>query len=370
MPLYLLLTVVAAAESSTGPEVQPGAEPGRITVSVPLPAALRAQPAGEKISQDAGERWLRLALVDMETRREGPAILGRYERRGDTLVFTPRHPLAAGGQYRATFTPAAGPPVSSEYRVPAAPPGAPLTVEHLYPTGPEVPANLLKFYVHFSRPIRAGRDVFDHFHLRMADGTEVPDPWRRTELWSDDGKRLTLWVHPGRVKEGVNLREDLGPVLEPDREYTLAIDAHLADTAGQPLGREFTRKYRAIAAEHSRVRAQDWTVRAPAAGTRAPLMLTFPRPLDRALLDRMLVIRDGRGETVAGRIEVAEAERKWSFRPNRPWTAGEYIVAVDGRLEDLAGNTPLRIFDLDLRRPDAEAAVLSLSFTAAPGRGK
>jgi len=40
---------------------------------------------------------------------------------------------------------------------------------------------------------------------------------------SGDAKRLSLWIHPGRIKNGVNLREELGPVLEPNRKYTLVL---------------------------------------------------------------------------------------------------------------------------------------------------
>jgi hypothetical protein len=56
------------------------------------------------------------------------------------------------------------------------------------------------------------------FVMRGPDGKDIPDPWRRTELWNEDATRLTLWIHPGRVKEGVNLREEFGAVLDPERK--------------------------------------------------------------------------------------------------------------------------------------------------------
>ena len=58
-------------------------------------------------------------------------------------------------------------------------------------------------------------------------GTLVEDPWRRTELWTADARRLSLWIHPGRIKNGVNLREELGPVLEPNKTYKLIIRAEV-----------------------------------------------------------------------------------------------------------------------------------------------
>src|SRR5262249_6927483 len=152
-----------------------------------------------------------------------------YERRQGLLVFVPRYPLVPGRHYRASFRPDEGRALTVEYRVPPRPATPPAVVDRVYPTASELPANQLKFYIHFSRPMRETRDICNHFHLSGRDGEPVPDPWRRTELWSADGKRLTLWIHPGRIKQGVNLREEFEPVLSPGREYTLVIDDKLLD---------------------------------------------------------------------------------------------------------------------------------------------
>jgi hypothetical protein len=80
----------------------------------------------------------------------------------------------------------------------------------------------------------------------------------------------------------------------------------------------------------------------------------------------MLSVRDAQGREVAGRIEVTQQERRWAFVPERGWLPGGYTVAVDGRLEDLAGNTPLRVFDRDLRQQEPPVAALSVPFTVLP----
>src|SRR4051812_2774418 len=87
-------------------------------------------------------------------------------------------------------------------------------LEAIYPSGALLPANHLKFYLHFSAPMREG--VFlDYCRLLDEHGAPVAEPFRETELWSDDHRRLTLWLHPGRQKTGVNLNDDFGPVLKP-----------------------------------------------------------------------------------------------------------------------------------------------------------
>ncbi len=359
MGLTLLLALLNLAEPPLW--VRPTENSTRIEVLATLPVTVADSLPVGAVGASRGEGLLRLALFDRETGREGPAILGSYERRGTTLAFRPRFGLIAGQRYRATLALPAGKPVSMDHVVPARPAEPAARVEKIYPTGDELPANLLKFYLHFSRPMRQGRDIFELIELRTEKGEPVVAPWRRTELWSDDGKRLTLWIHPGRVKEGVNLRVDLGPVLEPGRRYTLVVGADLLDADGRPLGKEFRKVFRVTEPLRARPLPQEWTLRPPPAGARDILFVTFRHAMDRALLDRFLTVIDAEGRPVAGRTRIGDGERWWSFEPARPWKEATYTLKVDDRLEDVAGNTPARLFDTDLEAPALLAPRLSRS---------
>src|SRR5881409_3585454 len=68
-----------------------------------LPAEFAAKLPKGRLKQEAGESLLTVALVDEESKKAGPAMLGKYERNGNELVFTPRFPLDAGQTYRANF---------------------------------------------------------------------------------------------------------------------------------------------------------------------------------------------------------------------------------------------------------------------------
>jgi len=349
MGSFLLLAALAGADPAPALRIEAGADPAAATITARLPAAVAARlPAGIVPAKD-GEGLLRFVLVPA-TGTPGGAILGTYTRTDTTLAFVPRFRLTPGERYRATLA-LDDTAAHAEYRVPAKPPAPPAAVAAVYPTAAELPANLLKFYLHFSTPMREGPAVFDHLRLLDDAGEAVEDPWRRTELWNADATRLTLWIHPGRIKEGVNLRDDLGPVLEPNRRYTLVVSESLPDAEGRSLGAAFKKAFRTTAAVRTAVEVKDWTVTAPKPGTRDPVEVRFPRPLDRALLARALAVTDAAGKPVAGAIAVADAERAWSFTPARPWAAGDYAVAADDRLEDLAGNRLLRPFDLDLDAP-------------------
>jgi hypothetical protein len=50
---------------------------------------------------------------------------------------------------------------------------------------------------------------------------------------------------------------------------------------------------------------------------------------------------------VAGEVEVLAGARGWRFRPREPWHAGVYAVVIDTALEDLAGNSLRRLFDVE-----------------------
>lgn len=370
MPTLSLLALLFAGTPPAALRIEPGAKGTVVRVLAPLPAGARL-PQG-KLSQEQGEAWLRFGLVDAKTGSDGVPIFGAYERQQNELTFTPRYPLLHEHRYRARFGPPGGKIISAEYRVPPRPPSPAAVVTKVYPSAAVLPANQLRFHIHFSRPMRGGQAMFDHIRILDRNGKEVFAPWLRDELWADDDRSLILYIHPGRIKWGVLLRMLFGPVLEPDREYTLVIGPEVRDADDRRLGKAFTMKFRTTAEDRTRIELASWKLQAPAAGTRGPLLLTFPKSLDRVSLERRLKVLDADGKAVRGRVEIGAAERAWTFHPTAAWKAAEYRVAVNGELEDVAGNTPLRPFDLDLKAPTPAAQPLALRFrprAVAPAQG-
>ena len=349
-------------------QIQPYPDALHVAVVARIPQEQQPKIPAGKLSQEQGERWLRLVLAGTAPEDEASAMLGHYERRDATLTFTPRYALVPGLRYRASVAwgTAGTAETVVEYQAPELPSAPATRVVTIYPTATELPANLLKFYLHFSQPMRQTRAIFDHLDLLGPQGRPVEDPWRRSELWSDDGKRLTLLIHPGRIKQGIQLGALLGPVLEPDQSYTLIVHATMLDANGRPLGQAFTKKFRTGRAERTLPSLKDWRVAAPRAATEEPVKITFPRPLDRALLDRMLTVKTDRGETVVGRLEIRSEETVWIFHPHLPWRNSPYIVVVDPRLEDLAGNNPGRLFDATFAETEPVATTLEIPFQPAP----
>lgn len=326
-------------------EVQPLEDPARVRVIA---------------RTDRPDARLSLALIDPATGLEGPAILGDEIRRAGEVEFVPRYPLSPGQRYRARLT---GPaPAVAEYRVPDRPAREAATVEAIYPSADRLPANLLKFYIHFSRPMREGEAIFDRIRLVDDRGRAVGDPWRRVDLWTPDARRLTLYINPGRIKRGVNLREEFGPVLEPGRAYTLVLGAEIEDAQGQPLGRAVEKRFTAIAEDRERPSLESWKLEVPTAGSEKPLIVTFPESMDRWLVPKYLRVQDSEGRVLAGKSDVGIEERSWIFAPERPWAAGAYTLKADPFLEDLAGNTPARRFEEDAKAPTPQVSATARSF--------
>jgi hypothetical protein len=109
----------------------------------------------------------------------------------------------------------------------------------------------------------------------------------------------------------------------------------------------FRKSFRGGPVERSRPDPAQWRVTQPEAGSVGALDVTFPKPMNYVLLQRMIeVVREGR--RVEGSAAVDRAETRWLFTPREPWRAGEYRLRIDTALEDLAGNSILQAFDIDV----------------------
>ncbi len=319
--------------------------------------------------------------VDVETgcsNPEGqPGVLGRVELREHQLVFVPRFPLDPHLTYTACVELAAlrdawpavrellptGPGVISRVFDPqptTSPPSRPRVAEVWPPPGARVPANLLRMYVSFDQPMRA-RDVAQNVSLHREDGSTIEEAFVDIPegLWSGDATRLTLFVHPGRVKRNVGPRRTLGPVLRPGDTVRLQISKDLRAATGAPLESVFEATYTVGPTDRTSPEPQRWRLTPPScAGD--PLTVAFDERLDREILRGALRVRRA-DDLVAGASRPASDGRSWSFHADQPWRPStKYRLEIDPRVEDLAGNVPGRPFDLDTAVPPDESSAAPL----------
>ena len=107
----------------------------------------------------------------------------------------------------------------------------PETPIRISPEAKVLPANTLRFYIHFPRPGEAHFDR-DQLWLLNEEDQVVHDPFLvlSQELWSPDGRRLTVLMEPGRIKRGLGADPAHEPALVVGRTYKLVITA-LGQTA-------------------------------------------------------------------------------------------------------------------------------------------
>ena len=330
---------------------------------------------------DAGELSRRLAVVtaeaagaspDLADTDKLPRVAGSFRIAGDSLFFVPRFPFVDGMGYSLLIyeTPSAGGGGFLEVRNIRRPPRevAPTTlVEAIYPDVASVPVNLLKIYVQFSEPMSEGWAersirVYRDDTGEQLEGVFVPlDP----ELWDPERKRLTLLLDPARIKHGLVPNMEAGYPLIEGVPFRLAIGGEFRNAAGSPLLSGAERVYQ-VGTEISELISPDrWKLTVPLVGSRDPLLVEFERPLDYALLQRSLGINGPQGDPVAGKARSESGESSWRFTPDLAWTEGQYRLVVAPQLEDLAGNSPVRVFDRDITQGEpgpARADGISLTF--------
>src|SRR5262245_3663434 len=204
------------------------------------------------------------------------------------------------------------------------------------PSGPEVPANLLR--VSITLAARVEGPLLPRLSLLRADGSQVQEPFLEQELWSPSGRILTVLLHPGRVKTGLKAQDEKGPILSAGDGVALALD-------GVPI-----KRWRVGPADELGPVASEWKVSAVRVESKQPLVVALDGPIDGRDAD-YLAIADVRGRRVAGRAQLTNGESTWTFTPSAPWRPGAYKLVVRGTLEDPAGNRLGSHFETSISSP-------------------
>jgi hypothetical protein len=223
-------------------------------------------------------------------------------------------------------------------------------VVSISPAARSIPANTFRLYVTFDRPARgivATRDV----RLVDADGRVIDGAFMDfgQDLWSPDGRRLTVLFDPGRVKQDVEGRGDSAAPLQAGHSFTVEVG-----------GKRF--HYQVTPALRAPIDPKAWRLNAPSAGSRGALSVTFDRELDGALLHDQLGVVDAHGRSQSGQVTASADGEAWSWRPDHPWRPGPYKLLVGGRLEDVSGNRVSEALDHEVGVADQPPESLAVPF--------
>lgn len=220
------------------------------------------------------------------------------------------------------------------------------------PSGPTIPANLLRLSIRFQSPIDG--PVIGRLGLLREDGSRIDEPFLEQELWSADARVLTVLMHPGRVKSGLKVHEERGPILAAGEEVTLVLDGYAL------------KRWRTGAADEIGPVPLAWTLSAVRVGSKRPLVVSLDAIIDGRDAE-YLAIADSRGRRVAGQARLIRGESAWTFTPSAPWKAGAYKLVARGTLEDPSGNRLGSRFQTPVDAPPGPPLDVMIPFAAAPG---
>jgi hypothetical protein len=208
------------------------------------------------------------------------------------------------------------------------------------PQAKVLPANTLRFYIHFPRP---GEAHFDRDQLRLLNEEEqvVRDPFLvlSQELWSLDGRRLTVLMEPGRIKRGIGANPSHDPALVVGGTYSLVITA---------FGQTARHTFRVGDPVLEAIDETGWRIASPTVRSLDPAIVHFDRVMDAALCEDEIAVLTSFGEPVQTRVSLAPDGTATQLIPSHPWSAGEHCLVVSHRLEDVCGNRLGEALDHDL----------------------
>jgi len=223
------------------------------------------------------------------------------------------------------------------------------TVKSFQPSAPILPANTLRFYVAFDRPARG---LVHQSDIKLLDSKDTPveNAFMNfgQELWSPDGKRLTVLFDPGKIKRGVEA---------PDSELSPLKEGYLYKvTFGQAQ-----HVFRIGPAVRKRIDPASWVIATAGAPARI-VDIKFDRVMDPALLEDQLRVEDEEGRPVSGILRVVGGGRGVRFGASRPLNKGNYQIRISSILEDVAGNQINETLDHTLSEKSGDSSGLIRKF--------
>ncbi len=213
----------------------------------------------------------------------------------------------------------------------------------------------------FTKRMALTDELFDFFAIEDDKGVEVNKPFLMDPLWSEGFSRLTLRIHPGRIKH--DLRDARGMVFVPGYKFTLVVKPGLPSADGGKIEKEFRKTYNIGPEDRKPVLPQEWLCDPPRVATRNAMIVRFGEPMNVLMARSCLAVLGPKGERVNGEVAIGDNDDVWQFTPSQPWLDSDYRLQVAEQLEDLAGNRPGALFD---KGPDDPPLAAKLERTFRP----
>ena len=309
---------------------------------------------------DSDFKVLKGEVVDDLQRKDTPAIIGTIATDSTHTTFTPLVQFDHDTPYTLIYNQHV-----FYFKIDRDEDELPLTVTGIYPNTKQVPANILKWYIEFSKPVNPVK-IYDHIQFLDQDEELIDRSILNlgAPLLSPDGKLLTVWVEPGRQKRLLGPNQHLGSVFESDRTYTLLVSNSLKDKQGMSMEASISHSFTTIKPDRIKPSIQQWQVGEIPSGTVQPLVINCEEILDYgSLLDAISINYEGK--QIDGKLRYNSELKKIIYTPKESWQKGKYTINIEHQLEDLAGNNLAYLFDRNIEDGNNEItqrAIETLAF--------
>jgi hypothetical protein len=221
-------------------------------------------------------------------------------------------------------------------------------VKNIYPDNKDWPANILKFHILFDKPVSI-TNVYDHIYFLDAEGNQLSRILLDLgqAITDSEQKSLTIWIEPGRQKRDLGPNQILGTPFEVGKAYKLIIEPSIKDKNGIPMRQPFSKDLIISDPVRTMPDPSNWNIILPENNKIQPLTIDTKTAYDfKSVQAHVFITYDLK--VIKGILRYSDQTNTITFLPNLPWTKGIYKIHVNGIIEDLAGNTPQRLFDTDL----------------------
>ena len=230
----------------------------------------------------------------------------------------------------------------------------------IFPIADTLPENLLKIYISFNSPMQTG-NVMQYIRVIGGQGDTLEDVLleMNEELWNEERTRLTVWLHPGRVKRGLIPNEKSGNPLEEGKTYSIHISGEWKSQSGVHLSSSFEKRIFVGPRDEASPNPENWKINAQ----KDRIIIQFDEPLDYVLLnDNLFAIYDDHHKVIQGKFDVERSGQSITFIPDQEMRQDKYLMEVYSILEDFVGNNLNHEFDRRVDRGNVETKVKVLKF--------
>jgi len=297
--------------------------------------------------------------VSRSKAKSGTAMLGEFVEEDGQVIFKPLIPLTPG----LLYTIYENEKQIGKIEVPFPKGEKAPVLDAIYPESDTLPANLLKFYFQFSKPMQTGK-ALDRVHLLDEKGDTLKHIFLnlQPELWDSTGKILTIWIDPGRIKRDLVLNKKYGNPLVQNSKYQLVVSGRWKDRFGISLTQDYQKVFVATSPDVVMPNIDSWQIKLPKTNSLEPLIIEANDTMDHLLFKESIIVLNELDQLLEGKVEVTK-DRFWKFSPTKTWKHGRYQLKVDTRLEDLAANNLNRLFDRDVTKQKTAKNLMYLTKT-------